>query len=81
MDAEKVMMQKRIDNLCEQLEIVKRERDALKRDLYFECQDSLHACYICKFGTPSVAFCERAKERDDCFVWRGLCEQNGGIEA
>lgn len=79
MDAEKMMMQKRIDNLCEQLAIVKRERDALKRDLYFECQDSLHACCICKFGKERP--CERAKERDDCFVWRGLCEQNGGIEA
>ena len=28
MDAEKLMMQKRIDNLMEQLELVKRERDA-----------------------------------------------------
>lgn len=78
MDAEKKMMQRRIDNLCEQLEIVKRQRDALLRDLYFECYDSPHACYVCKYGQNGVAQCQRDLDEDDCFVWRGVCAENGG---
>lgn len=104
MDTEKMMMQRRIDNLQKhidylygelrdyerqsvrvkqleaELEAVKQERDALKRDLYFECYDSLHACYVCKHGQDGVTLCQRAKEMDDCFEWRGLVKGNGGAE-
>lgn len=62
-----------------ELETVKRERDALKRDLYFECYDSAHACYICKYGQNGVAQCQRDLDEDDCFVWRGVCAENGGV--
>ena len=43
MDTEKLMMQKRIDNLCEQLELVKRQRDAAIAAL-----DEIRHCDCCK---------------------------------
>lgn len=45
MDAEKLMMQKRIDNLMEQLELVKRQRDALLWDMQIAAIKTL--CPIC----------------------------------
>lgn len=66
MDAEKLMMQKRIDNLIEQLELVKRERDAALWDMQITAIKTL--CPICK-----------RHNLDDCFKWRGV-QENGGIE-
>lgn len=59
---------------------MKRERDALMRDLSFECYDSPHACYVCKHGQDGVTKCKRCLYEDDCFEWRGLCKENGGVE-
>lgn len=67
MDAEKKAMQYRIDSLCEQLELVKRQRDALLWDMQIAAIKTL--CPICK-----------RHNLDDCFKWRGLCHENGGIE-
>lgn len=98
MNAERLAMQRRIDNLDRhitylygvvsdyerktarltvELETVKRERDALKHDLYLECYDSPHACYVCKYGQDGVTKCKR--DMDDCFEWRGV-QENGGAE-
>lgn len=63
--------------LTAELETVKRERDALKHDLYLECYDSPHACYVCKHGQDGVTKCKR--DMDDCFEWRGV-QENGGAE-
>lgn len=70
--------EREIARLTAELETVKRERDALKRDLYFECHESAHACYICKYGQNGVTQCQRDLDEDDCFEWRGVCESNGG---
>lgn len=76
MDAEKRMMQKRIDNLCEQLEIVKRERDALRYDMQLLSMKTL--CDVCAYDNPDEDVCKRSERVKDCFMWRGLCEENGG---
>ena len=76
MDAEKMMMQKRIDNLCERLEKVERERDALRYDMQLLTLTNM--CEICKFNKPDDEVCER--EMVHCFAWRGLCYENGGAE-
>lgn len=89
MDAGKMMMQKRIDNLQQhidrlhgalneserknakltvELEAVKRQRDALLWDMQIAAIKTL--CPICK-----------RHNLDDCFEWRGLCKENGGIES
>lgn len=78
MDAEKRMMQRRIDNLCEQLEMVKRERDALRYDLQLV---AFGLCPVCRYNNNGEMVCSRAmKVGDNCFVWRGLVKENGGIE-
>ena len=46
MDAEKMMMQRRIDNLMEQLELAKRERDALKHDFLSLACEGFSSCYF-----------------------------------
>lgn len=79
MDAEKLMMQRRIDNLIEQLEIVKRERDAAIIDLR-----AIPVCRACKhyakkqgLEIPDVCIkCVTGRKRQ--FEWRGPCEENGG---
>lgn len=66
-----------IEYLAAELEAVKRERDALKRDLYMRVNGEVTTCYICKFLEEN---CDREVEMDECFVWRGLCKENGGVE-
>lgn len=84
MDAEKMMMQRRIDNLMEQLELVKRQRDAALYDLH----DSRH-CASCKhleekeelrkdYDLP--AQCLNCISERSQHLWRGLCKENGGAE-
>ena len=80
MDAEKLMMQRRIDNLIEQLEIVKRERDAAVSDL-----ENASRCDSCKYHLVNV----RKEPCCDCgciidglsekWEWRGV-QENGGAE-
>ena len=67
------------------LETVKRERDALRYDLLHLACDYIPACSICKHYTIDMKMCPHAEEIgaqdiDDCFEWRGLCAENGGIE-
>lgn len=77
MDAEKMMMQRRIDNLMEQLELVKRQRDALHYDMQLLALTDM--CEICKYNKHDGMECERTA--DKCFAWREICKENGGIEA
>lgn len=84
MDAEKMMMQRRIDNLMEQLELVKRERDALKHDFLSLACEGFSSCYFCKHYAPSMTVCKHteeigAEDIGDCFDWRGV-QENGGAE-
>lgn len=81
MDYEKAAMQRRIDNLIEQLELVKRQRDAAIMDL-----ENASRCESCKYYLVSA----RKEPCCDCgciidgltekWEWRGLCESNGGAE-
>lgn len=77
MDAEKMMMQRRIDNLMEQLELVKRQRDAAVHDLNMAC-----CCAVCVKGMDKDYISNDCVDCDGSinFVWRGLCAENGGVE-
>lgn len=61
-----------------ELETVKRERDALKRDLYMRVNGEVRTCHICEFLEQGEETCDREVEMEKCFVWRGLCAENGG---
>lgn len=63
-----------------ELETVNRERDALKRDLYMRVNGEVRTCHICEFLDPRFESCDREVEMEKCFVWRGLCAENGGAE-
>ena len=63
-----------------ELETVKRERDALKRDLYMRVNGEARTCHICEFLEQGEETCDREVEMEKCFVWRGLCAENGGVE-
>jgi hypothetical protein len=92
MDAEKLMMQKRIDNLSEMLEKyqdaivpslreriekLERERDALMFDFKGYVRRPKKVCLRCKNrNKPICNMCEGC----DLFEWRGLCKENGGVE-
>lgn len=73
MDAEKMMMQKRIDNLCERLEQVKRERDAAIADLA-----KARNCNLCEHDALYTSVCDECKHGSN-FEWLGLCKENGGV--
>lgn len=77
MDAEKMMMQKRIDNLCEQLEIVKRERDALRDGFKTEL-----GCSVCKHFDDDTEYvsneCLGCGKNKCNWEYSGLCKENGG---
>ena len=68
-DAERLMMQKRIDNLMEQLELVKRQRDAAIADL----SDARNCCKFCKHDAFYMSVCDECKHGSN-FEWRGLPE-------
>jgi hypothetical protein len=89
MDAEKMMMQKRIDNLSEMLEKyqdaivpslrgwiekLERERDAVIADLA-----KARNCNLCKHDAVYTSVCDECKYGSS-FEWRGLCYENGGAE-
>ena len=80
MDTEKLMMQKRIDNLCEQLELVKRQRDAAIKDITRACGYCKHYVYgkthLCRSKKP----CANISGVNTAWEWRGLCAENGGAE-
>lgn len=76
MDAEKLMMQKQLDNLRERLEIVERERDAAIRDC------ARFPCYTCN-ERENGDFCPQCKTTGtfrSLHEWRGPCEENGGTD-
>lgn len=88
MDTEKMMLMKRIDNLCERLEKVERERDALMYDL-----EEASPCFACKAFLRNGGKCHGGHGCIDDLMrnalgdkvgsgweWRGLCKENGGIE-
>lgn len=80
MDAEKMMMQRRIDNLIERLEMVKQQRDAALWDMQLLTITN-EFCRICKHFDPDEDVCSHVTSWDDkCFEWRGLVKENGGVE-
>lgn len=72
--------EREIARLTAELETVKRERDALKRDLYMRVNGEVRTCHICEFLEQGEETCDREVEMEKCFVWRGLCAENGGAE-
>ena len=82
MDYEKAAMQRRIDNLMEQLELVKRQRDAAINDL--RCNTRCTACKnnsnILTMGEPCKSCRKLPATSADAWEWRGLCKENGGVE-
>lgn len=92
MDAEKMMMQKRIDNflmfndfLLKRLDIVEKERDALKREcdflIKYLTESNFLSCDICKHEPEDggALNCERVRKiKGACFEWRGLPEDDDG---
>ena len=74
MDYEKAAMQRRIDNLCEQLELVKRQRDAALADL----AKARDCCHFCKHDAVYTSTCDECKHGSN-FEWRGV-QENGGID-
>ena len=83
MDAEKMMMQRRIDNLMEQLELVKRQRDAAIKDL-----EASKSCGSCIYFDEKAFLSENGDLPSQCvncilgssqYVWRGV-QENGGAE-
>lgn len=89
MDAEKKMMQKRIDNLCEmlkkyqdvivptlydQVKTIQRERNAAIADLA-----KARNCNFCKHDDVYTSICDECKFGSN-FEWRGMCKESGGAE-
>lgn len=66
MDAEKLAMQRRIDNLTERLAIVERERDAFR--------EACDVAYIVMLERKAIQL-EMLEE----MIKRGLCVENGGL--
>lgn len=77
MDSEKLMMQRRIDNLIEQLELVKRQRDAVVETLHGDCWHCKHEesfkCAGCKYSYDVGG-------TNDYWEWCGLFAENGGVD-
>jgi hypothetical protein len=67
MDAERMMMQRRIDNLMEQLDMVKRQRDALLKTIDVE--------YIARLEEKAIKL-DMLEET----LKRGFRMVNGGAE-
>lgn len=55
---------------------VKKERDAAISDIGTLAEQQLNPCDVCKHLEPCDKPCERALQMDECFEWRGLCEEN-----
>lgn len=56
------------------------ERDAAISDMGTLAEQPLNPCAVCKHLEPRDKPCERALQMDECFEWRGVCEENGGAE-
>lgn len=76
MDAEKMMLLTCAEELREQLEAVKHEREALYYDMQLVSIEGV--CHACLHNPPEGKTCERSKRMNNCFVWRGPCQANGG---
>lgn len=70
-----------VATLKAELEAVKRERDALMCDFETVASLTFSACIACKHSPGNGQNCPRCCDSLDCFEWRGMCEENGGIEA
>lgn len=89
MDAEKLAMQRRIDNLQRHIDhlhgvITEQERQAAKLTVELEAvkrerdaafNDIDRYCRTCKFAQDGDPTCSYCR-----WEWRGLCKENGGIE-
>ena len=91
MDAEKMMMQREIDNLRWLLDRVERERDALMEDFEkyrirnIQQTSGVYACDLCKYGGDPYRDevgkkCPKGCDGLTKWEWRGLCKENGGAE-
>ena len=68
------------ERLEAELAAVKRERDALLRDMKAISNVTVDACMACKHSPGNGRNCPRCGDSINCFAWRGLCEENGGAE-
>ena len=70
--------EREIARLTAELETVNRERDALMFDFKGYVKRPKKVCRLC--GNRNKPICNMC-EGCDVFEWRGLCKENGGIEA
>ena len=63
-----------LEELLQAYSQVKRERDALKNDLYMIVNDHVTPCFCCKIFDTSTTVCEYEGDVD-CFTWRGVPEK------
>ena len=91
MDAERMMMQKRIDNLIEQIQLLKRQKKALMKDFEeyrtrnIQQTSGVYACDLCKHGGDPYRDevgkkCPKGCDGLTGWKWRGLCKENGGTD-
>ena len=80
MDAEKMMMQREIDNLRWLLDRVERERDAAIKDIPRACGYCKHYAHKKTHECHSKTPCANISGVNTAWAWRGLCKENGGAE-
>lgn len=80
MDAEKMMMQREIDNLRWLLDRVERERDAAIKDIPRACGYCKHYAHKKTHECHSKTPCANISGVNTAWEWRGLCKENGGAE-
>ena len=61
-----------IERMAAELEQVKRERDAMVRDL-----DIYGGCNVCKYRPHIDDACEQCTRGTPKWEWRGVCKENG----
>ena len=66
--------------LLQKIKQLELERDAAISDMGTLAEHRLNPCDVCKHLEPCDKPCERALKMDECFEWRGVCDENGGAE-
>lgn len=70
-----------IDRMAKEFEQVKRERDAAINDMHIAATcPSL--CATCKYVNDSLTVCKdrESQRHGDCWEWREMCKENGGVK-
>lgn len=69
-----------LKRLSEELEQVKRERDAAVRDLSAHDHCAICKDYDCRMNDSPCRECLDSKKAWELWQWRGVCAENGGTE-